>query len=64
MSIRRWKVNEVRDQTKFSYSLLLIHTQPWLEIKCVLGEGPYYSQDRNQLRFVVSREVPGGLICL
>jgi len=63
MSIRRWKVNEVCNQTEFSFSLLLIHIQPWLEIKCVLGEGPHYSQERNQLRFVVSRQLSDCLIC-
>jgi hypothetical protein len=62
MSIRRWKVTEVRDNAKISSSLL-IYTQPWLNIKCALGEGPYFNQERNQLRFVVSREISDWFIC-
>ena len=27
-------------------------TEPYLDIKCALGEGPFWEKDRNSLRFV------------
>ncbi len=56
MSLQTWKATKVGDYvTVLDLSFLLTSIiQPWLEIQCALGEGPYYSKEHNHLRFVVS----------
>jgi hypothetical protein len=50
--MRRWKVTEV--------GLALLRrkhysqSQPYISIKCSLGEGVFYNEERHELRFLVS----------
>jgi hypothetical protein len=38
--------------------------QPYLDTKCGLGEGPFYNEKRNELRFVVglSKSLKSGFV--
>ena len=51
MSVEEWTVQEVGDTD--------LHVRPELTFqayypsKCSLGEGPYYSEERHELRYMV-----------
>jgi hypothetical protein len=40
--------------------------QPYLDTKCRLGEGPFYNEQRNELRFVVglSKSLISGFVAV
>jgi sugar lactone lactonase YvrE len=50
--MKRWTVRGRREFARVIFSLT-DPFQPYLDTKCGLGEGPFYNEQRNELRFVV-----------
>ena len=52
--LQKWTVTEVWYYDTESNVYANVY-QPYLDIKCSLGEGPFYNEKRHELRFMVGR---------
>lgn len=47
-----WGVGQVSLTTRVRMACLLIELKAYLDLKCLLGEAPFYEEDSHSLRFV------------